>query len=363
MDLDLPFRVAFSCILEVGPVKFSQLISAFGSAELAWKSGDKDMEKFGWGEVTSRILEARKRINPQKEYEKCLNHKITPLVPEDPAYPSLLKEIHDPPFLLYVRGQLLPEDNVSLTVVGSRKMTSYGEQVIESFVPQLVGAGLTIVSGLALGVDGRASEVAYKSGGRVTSVVASGVDNPTPYTNAQLALRIVNEGRGALVSEFPLGTNPQPFYFPRRDRLVSGLSLGTLVIEAAEKSGSLITPKYALEQGREVFAVPGSIFSLVSVGTNNLIKESGAKLVNDARDILEELGAVSKVSQAQATAVLPASLEEELVLKVLVFGEEVHVDDIVRKANLPVPAVGSVLTVMELKGMVKNIGGGYYRRA
>lgn len=364
MNPDLPFVVAWSNIVEIGPVKFSQLISLFGSAEAAWKAPDSDVNRFGWGnEITPKVLQQRKRINPQKEYEKCLKHKVTLLTPTDSEYPKLLKEIHDPPFLLYVRGQLKPTDSVSLTVVGSRKMSSYGEQVIESLIPELVSCGLTIVSGLAFGVDYKSTELALKCGGRTISVLASGVDKPTPYSNAHLAEQIVAQGKGAVVSEFPLETEPQPFYFPRRDRLVSGLSLGTLVIEAAEKSGSLITPKSALEQGREVFAVPGSIFSLISVGTNELIKQGGAKLVTKASDILEELGVESKIMQTEAFATLASSDEEKVVLAVLSSGQETHIDEVIRNSGLPVSTAGSVLTVMELKGMVKNVGSGYYRKA
>ena len=360
---DLPYRVAWSCILEIGPVKFSQLISAFGTAEEAWKSFDRQVDQFGWGpETTPKILSARKKINPQKEYEKCLKHKITLLTPEDPSYPKLLKEIHDPPFLLYVTGSLKPEDSISLTVVGSRRMSPYGAQVVEAFVPSLCAQGLTIVSGLAFGVDFKATQLAFNSGGRTISVLASGVDVPTPYANAYLARQIVEAGSGAVVSEFPVGTEPQPFYFPRRDRLVSGLSLGTLVIEAAEKSGSLITPKTALEQGREGFAVPGSIFSLVSIGTNKLIQQGGAKPVMRPEDILEELHIPTRVLQAEASRAVAACPEETVVLECLSLGQETHIDEIIRKSGLPTPVIGSVLTVMELKGMVKNIGSGYYRK-
>lgn len=362
MNDDLPYRVALSQILEIGPVKFNQLLSAFGSAREAWHSKDKELDRFGWGqEITSKVIEKRRRVNVEKEFARCQKLGVKLLVPEDEAYPRLLKEIHDPPFLLYVRGRILPSDEVALTVVGSRRMTSYGRQILENLIPELCAAGLTIVSGLAFGVDFTATRIAYETKGRSISVLGSGVDVITPTANSPLAEKILEEDLGAVVSEFPLGCEAQPFYFPRRDRLLSGLSKGTLVVEAAEKSGSLITPKCALEQGREVLAVPGSIFSLVSIGTNNLIKE-GARVVTKASDILEELEVESAGLWAAAAAVLPEGELEVSIAKLLADGEEIQVDDLTRKLGQGSGEVAGTLTVMELKGMVKNIGSGYYRR-
>lgn len=362
MSDDLPYIVGLSCILEIGPVKFQQLMDAFGSAQTAWLARDSDFRQFNWGsEILPKILERRKKIEPIKEYEKCQKKAVTLLTTDDPAYPKLLKEIHDPPFLLYVRGRLKPEDEISLTVVGSRRMSSYGNQVIENLIPELCHSGLTIVSGLAFGVDYKATQVALENGGRTISVLGSGVDEPTPVSNAPLAEKIIKQDLGAVVSEFPLSTQAQPFYFPRRDRLLSGFSLGTLVVEAAEKSGSLITPQAALEQGREVFAVPGSIFSLVSLGTNNLIKQ-GARVVLSASDIIEELGIESRSLNVSARQILPANQDEAAILDVLLKDENLHVDEIIRQSNLGSGQAGSVLTLMELKGMVKNIGNGYYRK-
>lgn len=363
MSDDLPYTVAFSCILEIGPIKFSQLIAAFGSAQSAWKAPDSQFSQFGWGpETLPKILEQRRKTDVESEFKKCQKLGVTLLTPSHSNYPKLLKEIYDPPFLLYVLGELKPQDELSLTVVGSRRMSRYGEQAVESLVPELTAAGLTIVSGLAFGVDFKATQTAFEAGGRTISVLGSGVDLVTPYSNEPLARKILATGRGAVVSEFPLGVSPQPFYFPRRDRLLSGLSLGTLVVEAAEKSGSLITPKYALEQGREVFAVPGSIFSLVSRGTNNLIK-AGAQPVSQASEILSELGVSKKALQVAAAESLPADPMEKKIIKILEGSSEIYVDEIIRQSQLTAAETGSALTLMELKGMVKNIGGGYYRIA
>lgn len=359
---ELPYIVGWSCILEIGPVKFQQLMSAFGSARAAWQAGDSQFPQFGWGpETIEKILAERKKIEPLKEFEKCQKQAVVLLTTNDPGYPKLLKEIHDPPFLLYVRGEIKPQDGVALTVVGSRRMSVYGAQVVEAIVPELVNAGLTIVSGLAFGVDYKATAVAFESGGRTITVLGSGVDFPTPVANAPLAQKILAAQRGAVISEFPLGVTPQPFYFPRRDRLLSGLSLGTLVVEAAEKSGSLITPQSALEQGREVFAVPGSIFSLFSRGTHGLIKQ-GAKMVTAAGDILEELEIQSQVLKVEAAVSLPDDPGAAAIFRILETGQEVYVDEIIRQSGLPPGLAGGALTVLELKGMVKNIGNGYYRK-
>ncbi len=363
MESHLPYIVGWSCLMEVGPVRYDQLISAFGSAKDAWLSLDSDFHRFGWGEETRRkILWQRRKIDPQKEFTKCQKLGVKLLTLDDPDYPKLLKEIHDPPFLLYVLGEILPEDELSLAVVGSRRMTRYGVQVIESLVPELCAAGLTIVSGLAFGVDFRATQEAFRLGGRSLSVLASGVDLITPHSNANLARQILSRGLGAVVSEFPLGVEAQPFYFPRRNRIISGLARGVLVVEAAEKSGSLITAKAALDQGRDVFAVPGSIFSLMSVGANHLLKQ-GAKLVLNAADILEEIDAVSLNRAIAARPNLPLDHLEESVLASLDSGLEIHVDEITRSLEKESGEVGSALTLLELKGMVKNIGGGYYRKS
>ena len=231
MEEDLIYRVGWSCVLEIGPVKFNQLLAAFGSAKEAWGVAGSEFRILGWSpELIDKVSDQRRRIDPEKEYQKCQKLKIKLLTPFDVEYPKLLKEIHDPPFLLYVRGDIKPDDELALAVVGSRRMSSYGVQVIEDLVPGLSSAGLTIVSGLAFGVDAKATLEAFKVGGRTISVLASGVDLITPRSNEDLARKILDGGLGAIVSEFPLGIEAQPFYFPRRNRIISGLSLGVLVI-------------------------------------------------------------------------------------------------------------------------------------
>lgn len=362
MNPDLPYILGFSQVLEIGPVKYSQIISLFGSAKKAWQSPIEQFQPLGLGEkVLTSIQKVRQEIDTGKELEKCQKLGVQLLTPEDEAYPKLLKEIYDPPFLLYVRGQLKVEDDVSLAVVGSRRMTVYGQSVIESLVPALSASGLTIVSGLAFGVDAAAHKTTLSSGGRALAVLASGVDKITPEANARLGQSIIENQSGAIISEFPLGTEPQAFYFPRRNRIIAGLSLGVLVVEAAEKSGSLITARAALEQGRDVFAVPASIFNVVGTGTNQLLKE-GARMVTRASDILEELKIDETRTANLAKDAYPLNEEESSVFA-LIGGEELFIDEIVRQSPFDVARVNSLLTLLEIKGMVKNVGGGYYRRA
>lgn len=361
MNPDLPYILGFSKVLEIGPVKYSQIISKFGNAQSAWRAPLTEFLPLNLGEkVLGALKTVRAETDLEKEMKRCNKLGVTLLTVSDEGYPKLLKEIYDPPFVLYVRGVIKPEDEVALSVVGSRRMTSYGYAVIESIIPSLCCAGLTIVSGLAFGVDAAAHKAALSVGGRAIAVLASGVDKITPVSNSHLGERIIGGGQGAIISEFPLGVDPQPFYFPRRNRIISGLSLGVLVVEAAEKSGSLITARAALEQGREVFSVPSSIFSSVGVGTNGLIKQ-GSKAITKAEDILEELNIGSAQTAARAKSVYPVSTEEKLLCSVL-GEEEIFVDEIIRKSEMSTSKVNSVLTLLEIKGMVKNVGNGYYRR-
>lgn len=353
--------LAFSFLGFVGPRKFGQLLKYFGTAQNAWRSPAGEYERLGWNERQREVLvRAQASFAGEKELEQLSDKAIKTLTREEEDYPKNLKEIADPPFLLYIRGELVPSDSLALAVVGSRRMTSYGRQVIEALLPELVEAGLTIVSGLAFGVDFLAQKTAWESGGRTLAVLASGVESITPRANEALGRAVVAQGRGALISELPPGTAPLPAFFPVRNRIISGLSLGTLVVEAAEKSGTYHTVVAALEQGREVFAVPGSIFSPLSAGTGKLVRE-GAKLVLNAADILEELQVEARKPQVEAAVVLPEDAEEKRILVEMGDGE-IHVDVLVRASGLPAGQVAARLTGLELKGLVKNLGGGMFRK-
>lgn len=291
----------------------------------------------------------------ERETIERLNIRI--LKPTDDDYPKLLREVKGHPKVLFVRGQLKSADDLALAVVGTRRFSSYGREAVEAIVPQLVTAGLTIVSGLARGIDTLAHEAALKAGGRTIAVLGTGIDLIYPAENRDLAQKIIENG--ALISQFPLGLAATDWSFPERNKVIAGFTLGTLVIEAPEGSGALITAAEAANFSREVFAVPGSIFSPGSFGTHQLI-QNGAKLVSNASDILLELNIPEKIKNFEARQILPQSKEEEIILEILK-GGPLPIDEIVRKSRLSTATTASTLSLMELKGMVKNMGSFEYR--
>ena len=353
MNKDIKYWVGFSIIPRIGRVKFAQLENYFGNMENAWKAAPAELKHAGLdrGSVNA-ITSWRPRISLEAEIEKLNRYGVKTLNCNDPNYPSRLKEIYDYPPVLYVRGSLLPEDEWCLAVVGTRRASVYGKQVTEEIVTDLAQSKITIVSGLAKGIDSIAHQSALAAGGRSIAVFACGLDTVYPSENAELARRIIQQG--ALVSEYPLGTRPRAENFPRRNRIMSGLSLGVLVTEANETSGAMITAHLALEQNREVFAIPGSILSPVSRGTNHLIQE-GAKLVRDYTDVLEELNLTAVAHQIEMREVIPSSDTESLLLKKL-GAEPTHIDEVCRNSSLPASTVSSTLAMMELKGLIKQVG-------
>jgi len=274
---------------------------------------------------------------------------------KDKNYPELLKKIKNPPEKLYVRGNLCSEEKYPLAVVGTRRVSNYGAQITTSLVKDLVGQGFTIISGLALGVDSLAHRAALSAGGKTIAVLGSGLDIIYPSSHKGLAENIVQAG-GALVSEYPAGTKPFKGNFPARNRIISGLSLGVLVTEAPEKSGALITAGCGLDQGRELFAVPGSVYNQASVGTNWLIK-MGAKPVTGSQDVLDAFGLELEVETKKE--IKPGSPEEALLLKHLSH-EPIHIDRLINFSKLSPQEVSGLLMTMELAGKVKNMGSGYY---
>jgi len=350
---DAKYWVGFSIIPGIGRVRLTQLENYFGNLEDAWQATPTELKNAGLDKSSIRSVTSwRPKISLDAELEKLECYGVKLFTCHDQAYPSRLKEIYDYPPVLYVRGTLLPEDEWCLAVVGTRRATVYGRQVTEEIVTDLAQNKITIVSGLARGIDSVAHNAALEAGGRSIAVFACGLDTVYPKENANLARRIIQQG--ALISEYPLGTKPRTDYFPRRNRIMSGLSLGVLVTEAGDSSGALITANLALEQNREVFAIPGSILSPASKGTNHLIQE-GAKLVRDFTDILEELNLTAVARQIEMKEVLPTSDTEALLLKQL-SAEPIHIDELSRSSSLPVSTVSSTLAMMELKGMVKQMG-------
>lgn len=279
------------------------------------------------------------------------------ITPQDSEYPDLLKRIYDPPQRLYIAGSIKPKDNLSLAVVGTRKFSNYGKEAAQFLVEQLVRSGLTIISGLARGIDTFAHRAALESGGRTIAVLGSGIKLITPPENRKMAEDITRSG--AVISEFPPDFTPTQWSFPVRNRIIAGISLGTLVIEAPEKSGALITARHALDQGKDVFAVPGSIFSSTNIGANSLIK-LGAYPVRTATDILEVLDIETQAEAYKARRALPDSKEEEVLLKLLEEGP-LHIDELIRGSGFSTATVGSVISMLEIKGLVKNMGRQEYR--
>ena len=350
---DIKYWLGFSIIPGIGRVKLAQLENYFSNLEDAWKATPADLKHAGLdSSLINTITSGRSKISLAEEMEKIDHYGVKVLTWHDPDYPARLKEIYDYPPLLYVRGSLLPEDEWCLAVVGTRRVSVYGRQVTEEIVADLARNKITIVSGLAKGTDSIAHRSALDAGGRSIAIFACGLDIVYPSENATLARSLIQQG--ALISEYPLGTRPRVDNFPRRNRIMSGLSLGVLVIEAGETSGALITANRALEQNREVFAIPGSILSPASKGTNRLIQE-GAKLVRSYTDILEELNLTAVAHQIEMKGVIPASDTESLLLKQL-GTEPTHIDEICRSSGLPVSTVSSTLAMMELKGLIKQMG-------
>lgn len=351
------YWVGFNLIPGIGRVKYALLESHFGGLKQAWQAPPSELRAAGLDPTTVRkIANMRPQISLDAEMEKLKHHGVKALTWNDTAYPPRLKEIDDRPPVLYVRGSLIPEDEWSIAVVGTRRATVYGRQVTEEIVSDLAGNKITITSGLARGIDSIAHHTALESGGRTIAVFGCGLDIVYPSEHISLARKIMEHG--ALVSEYPLGTRPRADNFPRRNRIMSGMSLGVLVVEAGERSGALITAHQALEQNREVFAIPGSILSPASQGTNRLIQE-GAKLVHNYTDILEELNLSMTVQQLEMKEPAPVTDTEHLLLQHL-SREATHIDEVCRRSGLPIATVSSILSIMELRGLAKQVGGMNY---
>jgi len=285
------------------------------------------------------------------------------LKPTNKNYPKLLREIYNPPNL-YVRGEIKPSDVKAIAIVGTRKLSAYGKQVAPLIVQALARAGLTIVSGLALGIDTLAHKAALDIGGRTIAVLGGGIDDKTifPPFNTNLAKQILKSKQGAVISEWPPGTAPLPTYFPQRNRIISGLSLAVVVIEAPIKSGALITARLAIEQNRDVFAIPGSILSKTSEGCNYLIANSQAKLVTSAEQILEELNLTKRIpfiSALHSEQIKGDNKEEEIILSALSY-EPIHINELSQKTCLQISQLNSLLSIMDIKGKVKNTGNAMY---
>ncbi len=358
---ELAYWVAFSRILGIGPVRFKLLLDYFHEdVAAAWKADRKELAQAGLDAKTiDSFLKQRMTSEPQQELEKLERLRIRVLTLKDKDYPDLLKELINAPPVLYIAGTFKKEeDRFALGIVGTRKVSSYGRQVTEQFARELAEGKVTVVSGLAHGIDTIAHTATLDAGGRTLAVLASGLDTIYPADNLGLARRIVESGQGALITEFPLGIKPDGRNFPARNRIISGLSQGILVTEAPKQSGALITANFALEQGRDVFGVPNSIYSPGSVGVNKLIQD-GAHLVTNVQDILMVLNLFLVPQHIEIQAALPDNSEERTLLALLSH-DPLHIDELIRLSGLPTTIVSSTLMVMELKGMIRQFGGMQY---
>ncbi len=356
----LKFWLGFNHINGVGPAKVQALLGYYGDLQTAWQANAAELRMIGFDQRTiDQFLEERDTLNLDRYLEKIEASNVQVLTWEDEEYPAQLREIVNSPPVLFVRGELLPADRWAVAVVGTRRRTPYGRLVTRELVTGLAKAGVTVVSGLARGIDGEAHLTALERGGRTIAVLGSGVDQIYPPEHRDLAARIINGG-GVVISDYPLGTQPDAKNFPPRNRIISGLSMGVLVVEAGAKSGALITARFAIEQDREVFAVPGNINSHASQGPNRLIQQ-GAKLVTRVEDILEELNLQMAVEQADLHVALPESAEEAALIGAL-STVPTHVDELSRTTGMPIGMVSSTLTLLELKGMVQQVGGMSYVR-
>lgn len=350
--------IAFSAFPGIGPFRFKLLLDYFRSATKAWQVDEKELVSLSLGNKISAKFGSFRTLFHPKEYEsRLLEKEITIITRIDADFPTLLREIPDPPIALFVKGNFPKWDRV-IAVVGSRKPTSYGRLVTETITRDLGLNGFVIISGLARGVDGIAHRVALTQGSITVAVLGCGVDIIYPPEHALLYHDIVKTG-GAIVSEVPPGHTVLKGLFPARNRIISGLSQGVVITEGAEDSGSLITARYAVEQGREVFAVPGPITSYLSAGPTKLIKQ-GAKVVTHVSDILEELNLPNtKILRSDVKGVKGTTQEQQLIIDLLIKGE-LHFDDLVNKSGLSAAETGTVLSLLELNGIIRDLGNGKY---
>ena len=357
--IDSKYLLALNAHQHIGSQTIKKILMVVPDPSLLWERGAQILNGKIDQKIVDYVKEVLTNIDPDKEIEKLTRYGVGYLTIFDSAYPSLLKEVYDAPVVLYVRGKLATNGDLNLGVVGSRKYTDYGKMAAYKLSKECAHSGLTIVSGLALGIDAEAHRAALDAGGVTIGVLGCGLDTVYPVSNYQLAKEMIEKG-GAIISEFSIGTPPLRYNFPARNRIIAGLSKGLLVVEAAEKSGALITAYQSLEYNRDVFAVPGEINSPNSFGTNKLI-QSGAKLTMTSEDILNEYNIEKTEFETEAKEMLPESDNEKKILETL-SKSAINIDQIIEKSGLNVIAISSALSLLEMKGLVKNMGGGRYKK-
>jgi DNA processing protein len=351
------YLVGFSLVKGIGAARLQTLLDYFGDARTAWNASPFELISAGIGsKLVEKILQVRNNVDLEEYVARVEGTDIRIVTWDDPAYPLHLKEINQPPPVLYMRGEVVSEDGWSVGIVGTRAVTPYGRQVTEELATVLAQNGVTVVSGLARGVDAIAHQAAIKAGGRTLAVLGSGVDRIYPPEHRQMAEKIIQHG--AIISDYAPGTPPEGANFPPRNRIISGLSMAVVVVEAGDVSGALITAEFALDQGRDVFAVPGSIHAPQSRGTNRLIS-NGARMLLHPTDVLEVLDLIHNVERREVRRAIPSDATEAALYNIL-GPEAVHVDEIRARLGLPIEKISAALTMMELKGLVRQMGGMNY---
>lgn len=347
------YWVALSSVSGIGPARFAALLERFGSASAVWTEPVERLATAKLDRRTSQnLLQARSEIDPELRWLRVQQAGVTCLTWEDGDYPEALRQTDGAPPVLYVDGALADSDRLAVAIVGTRRASSYGREIAHQLATELARNGITIVSGLALGIDTVAHTAALKAGGRTLSVLGSGVDQIYPTQNRGLAQEIRQQG--AILSEYWLGTRPEAMNFPPRNRIISGLSQAIVIVEAGKRSGALITATFAAEQGREVFAIPGSILHPGSIGCNRLIQQGATPLLS-VDDVLDQL----QFDRIRETTIVrqsvPTDPSEQAILDLL-STTPLHVDDIARSSSLQTAQISSLLAVMELKGLVRQTG-------
>ena len=344
-----------------GPARTKLLLNFFKASKNIWNATETDLLRVNLKkDLVERFIEHRRNFDIEEYFLKLKKLKIGFATFLNKNYPENLKGLDDAPCVLYYRGILNPKEVNLVAIVGARKMTSYGREVTEKFAGELAGFGATIVSGLARGVDTVAHKEAIAAGGRTIAVLGNGLDITYPPENEILAKEIVKSG-GAVISEYPLGYPALPVNFANRNRIISGLSKAIIVIEGAEKSGTLLTATHAAEQGRTVFAIPGAITSPMSAAPLFLLK-NGARIAITPGDILDELDLQIKVDREKVEKILPTGRDEEKLLEILAT-EPMHLDELVRITGSKTSEISARLMILEMKGLVRNLGNGVYKKS
>jgi DNA processing protein len=357
-DADAPYWMALRNVTGIGPVRFERLLAAFGSIRAAWEAGQSDLARVLDRRSLESLIAYRRSADPESDYAALRAEGIEVVTLGHESYPDLLREVPGPPPVIFLRGSITLEDRRAVAIVGTRRLSSYGREMARTLARDLAQAGVTIVSGLARGVDGIAHAAALDAGGRTIAVLGNGVRGVYPPEHRELAARIA--AQGAVLSDFHPDAPPDGPNFPARNRLISGLALGVVVVEAPMRSGALITVDFAADQGRDVFAVPGSVLSPASAGCNRILRD-GARPVRSAEDVLEDLRLGEAPQQLPLDS--PAALDEESrrVLSTLT-GEALHIDEIGAVAGIPIASLSALLMTLELQGFVRNVGAQYYAR-